>query len=87
MKHIVDNFDKIYYICDHDKAGEALKTSIEYHPLSSKLDCVEELIYPDEYKDVGEIDPLTTDIIDQIKSKLLTENTLESNGKNDLIIE
>ena len=87
MKTIVDNFDKIYYICDHDKAGESLKTSIEYHPLVSHLDYVEELTYPDVYKDVGEIDPTTTNIIDQIKSKLLTENTLESNGENDLIIE
>lgn len=69
LKLVVNNFDKVIVIKDHDNAGETLCNSIRQKLayLNSIVD-YEEISYPAKYKDVGEITDKT--IIDSIRSNL-----------------
>lgn len=67
---IVNNFDKVYYLRDHDEAGDNLAKTIETNLYQLGFTNLEEITYPNKYKDVGEIsDPiLLQSIREKIKS-------------------
>lgn len=53
---IHNNFDRIYYLRDHDLAGEELEVTLKQECF--RLQCIDklhELVYPDNYKDIGEV--------------------------------
>lgn len=53
---LVNNFDNIYFIKDHDLAGEELYTSLNNELLRLGLpEKLHEITYPSIYKDIGEI--------------------------------
>ena len=53
---IHNNFDRIYYLRDHDLAGDELEVTLKQECF--RLQCIDklhELVYPDNYKDIGEV--------------------------------
>ena len=53
---LCNNFDQVFYLKDHDLAGEELKTSITQEFLQLyATDKLKEIEYPEIYKDIGDI--------------------------------
>lgn len=82
--NIANTFDKIYYLCDHDLAGENLRQSIIQKSTMTGFNLeYEEILYPEIYKDVGEI--TNNQLLAEINSNLIKNNSLMGT-ENDLII-
>lgn len=66
---IINNFDTVYYLRDHDAAGDNLQKTIETNLLNLGFSNFKEITYPTKYKDVGEINDII--ILNQIRQQIL----------------
>lgn len=69
FKMIANMFSKIYFLCDHDEAGNNLRKSILsfVRSFGGSIEA-EELEYPDSYKDVGDIND--SELLNALRNKL-----------------
>ena len=72
---IANTFDKVYFACDHDDAGNALRDTLVDNPIISLLE-LEEVNYPSCYKDLGEMKSDYQYLIN-IKNRILSDNIIE----------